>query len=314
MKAKDYWVLLRTAGSEWVVDKAPRMGAALAYFTIFSMAPLLVITVAVAGLVFGPQAAQGQIVGQLQGLVGDEGALVIQDMLKNASQRASGIAATVLGVVALLLGAMGIFGELQDSLNTIWEVQPKSGRGIWGIIQDRLLSFAMVLGTAFLLLVSLVISAGLAAVGSVLGAWGVSIAGQIVTLVASFVVITLIFAMIFRFLPDAHIAWGDVWLGAAITALLFAIGKFLIGLYLGHSAIGSTYGAAGSLAVLLVWLYYSAQIFLFGAELTQVYANHYGSKITPAKNAVPLTEEARGEQGIPHRGSPKSAEMAPSHA
>jgi membrane protein len=308
MKLKDIWELLKTAGAEWLEDKAPRMGAALAYYTIFSLAPLLVITVAVAGMVFGQDAAEGRIVGELQGLVGPEGGKVIQTMLVNASQGNDGIIATIVGVVVLLVGAMGVFGELQDSLNTIWEVQPRPGRGVWGIIHDRLLSFAMVLGVAFLLLVSLVVSAALAALGSLLGEWQASFIGQGVNLVVSFAVITLLFAMIYRFLPDARTAWKDVWLGAALTALLFSIGKFLIGLYLGHSTIGSTYGAAGSLAVLLVWLYYSTQIFLFGAELTQVYANHYGSRIVPALGAIPLTEEARARQGIPHEAAKQSAE------
>jgi membrane protein len=300
MKPHDFWYLLKTAASEWVEDKAPRMGAALAYYTIFSMAPLLVITVAVAGLVFGEKAARGQVAGELTGLVGQQGGEVIQNMLVNASTSSDGVLATVLSVVVLFVGAMGVFGELQDSINTIWEVQPKSGRGVWGIIQDRLLSFVMVMGVAFLLLVSLVVSAALAALGSLLGAWETSTLGMLLNLAVSFAVVTLLFAMIFKFLPDAHIAWRDVWLGAVLTALLFSVGKYLIGLYLGRGSIGSTYGAAGSLAVLLVWLYYSAQIFLFGAELTQVYANHFGSKIIPAANAEPLTEEARQRQGIPH--------------
>jgi membrane protein len=309
MKARDYWDLLKTAGNEWLEDKAPRMGAALAYYTIFSLAPLLLIAVAVAGMVFGQEAAQGRIVGELRGLVGEQGGRVIQAMLNSSSDTGANILATGVGVVVLLVGAMGVFGELQDSLNTIWEVQVKPGRGIWGVVQDRLLSFAMVLGTLFLLLVSLVVSAALAAVGSLLGAWGVSLLGHAVTFLVSFLVITLLLAMIFRYLPDAHIAWKDVWLGAGLTSLLFALGKFLIGLYLGHSTIGSTYGAAGSLAVLLVWLYYSAQIFLFGAELTEVYANRFGSRITPAANAIPLTEEARARQGIPH-GIPQEQRAA----
>jgi membrane protein len=300
MVLKDFWGLVKSAASKWSEDKAPRMGAALAYYTIFSMAPLLVITVAIAGMVFGKDAAEGRMVGELQGLVGPDGGRLIQTMICNASEPSTSIVATVIGVLVLVLGAMGVFGELQDSLNTIWEVQPRPGRGILGMLQDRLLSFVMVMGVAFLLLCSLVISAGLAAVGSLLGQWETSLVGQAINFGVSFVVITLLFAMIYKLLPDAHTAWGDVWLGAALTALLFSVGKMLIGLYLGHSTIGSTYGAAGSLAVLLVWLYYSAQVFLFGAELTQVYANRFGSKIIPAPDAIPLTEEARMRQGILH--------------
>jgi membrane protein len=200
----------------------------------------------------------------------------------------------------LLFGATALFGQLQDALNTVWEVQPKPGRGLWGIIRDRLLSLTMVMGTAFLLLVSLVVSAALAALGSLMGDWQGSVIGHVVNGAVSLVVITLLFAMIFRFLPDARVAWRDVWLGAAITAVLFLIGKFAIGLYLGKASIGSTYGAAGSLAVLLVWIYYSSQIFLYGAEFTKSYADHYGSRIVPTPNAEPVTEEARAEQGIPH--------------
>jgi membrane protein len=292
---KRYWLLLKESASSWLNDKASRIGAALAYYTIFSMAPLLVLVVAIAGLVFGREAAEGRIVEQIRGLVGEQGGQAIQSMIVSASQPSSGVVATIIGVVLLLVGAMGLFGELQDALNTIWGVQPKPGRGIWGVIRDRFLSLTMVLGTAFLLLVSLVVSAALTALGSLFGAWQTSFFGHIVNSIVSLVVITLAFAMIFRFLPDVKIAWRDVWLGAVLTAVLFMVGKFLIGLYLGHSSIGSTYGAAGSLAVLLVWLYYSAQIFLFGAELTKTYANQYGSRIVPAENAQPVTAEARAE-------------------
>jgi membrane protein len=300
MRLKDGWVLLKTAGSEWVDDKATRMAAALAYYTIFSLAPLLVIAVAVAGLVFGPEAAAGKVGEQFGNLAGGDSAKLVQTVLVHANKPATGIIAAVIGVIVLVVGAMGVFGELQDDLNTIWEVQPKPGRGLWGMIHDRLLSFAMVCGVAFLLLVSLVVSASLAALGGLQGEWGTSISGHVINFVVSFVAIALLFAMIFRYLPDAHTAWKDVWLGAAVTALLFAVGKFLIGLYLGQSTIGSAYGAAGSLAVLLVCLYYSSLIFLFGAEVTQVYANRFGSKIVPAPSAEPLTEEARARQGIPH--------------
>lgn len=300
MNAKSLWSLLKDTASEWVEDKAPRLGAALAYYTIFAIAPLLVIVIAVAGFVFGRQAAQGQIQEQIQGVVGEQGAKAIEAMVAGANKPAEGILATVLGVAMLLFGAMGLFGQLQDALNTVWEVEPKPGRGLWELIRDRLLSFTMVLGTAFLLLVSLAVSAALTALGSLMGAFGTSAVGQVVNVVISLVVITALFAMIFKFLPDAKIAWRDVWLGAAVTAVLFTAGKFLLGLYLGHSSVTTSYGPAGSFALLLIWIYYSAQIFLFGAELTKEYADRFGSRIKPAENAVPITEESRAQQGIPH--------------
>jgi membrane protein len=296
---KNLWALLKDAGSEWLEDKAPRLGAALAYYAVFSLAPLLVIVTAIAGLVFGQQAVQGHLSTQIQGLVGPDGAKAVEAMVASANKPASGTLASVLGVVMLLVGAGGLFGELQDALNTIWEVQPKPGRGLLGILRDRFLSFSMVLGTTFLLLISLVVSAALAALGSLFGDWTTSLVGQAVNLAVSFGVITLLFAMIYRYLPDATIAWRDVWFGAAVTAALFSVGKSLIGLYLGATGVASAYGAAGSLAVLLIWLYYSTQIFLFGAELTKAYANRFGGRIVPKANAVPLTDEARAEQGIP---------------
>jgi membrane protein len=296
-----FWGLLRSSATEWLEDKAPRLGAALAYYTIFSLAPLLLIAIAVAGLVFDKKAARGQIVGQIQNMMGRQGAEAIESMLDSASRPEAGYTATGIGIVLLLFGATGLFGQLQDAMNTIWEVQPKPGRGIWGFVKDRFLSFSMVMGTVFLLLVSLVMSAGLAAMGSLMGDWGTSRVGQIVNFVVSFAVISGLFAMIFRFLPDAKVAWRDVWLGSALTALLFTIGKTAIGLYLGHSSVASAYGAAGSLVVLLIWAYYSAQIFLFGAEFIKAYANQYGSRIVPEADAEPVTEEARAEQGIPHR-------------
>jgi membrane protein len=308
MKPRVLWELLQEAGNEWLEDKASRLGAALAYYTIFALAPLLLIVIAVAGFVFGEEAARGELFEQIRGLVGDQGAVAIEAMVANASQKESNTLATIIGVAMLLVGAAGLFGQLQDALNTIWEVQPKPGRGLWDFLRDRFLSFTMVLGCAFLLLVSLVISAVLAALGSLFGDWQASIVGQLINIVISFGVITGMFAMIYRFLPDVELAWADVWLGAAVTALLFTVGKWLIGLYLGHSSVGSAYGAAGSLAVLLVWLYYSAQIFLFGAELTKAYADRHGSRIVPMPNAEPVTEKAREQQGIPH---PPGKELAP---
>lgn len=297
------WGLLREAASEWSEDKAPRLGAALAYYCAFSLAPFLVIVVAIAGLVLGAEAAQGRLTAEIRNMVGEQGGQAVETMLAHANRPAEGGVAAVLGVVMLLFGAAGLFGQLQDALNTVWEVEPKPGRGIWGIIRDRFFSLTMVLGTAFLLLVSLVVSAALSAVTSRLGTWDQTVWGHVLNFVVSLGVVTLLFAMIYRYLPDAKIAWRDVWLGATLTAAFFTLGKFLIGLYLGYSGTASTYGAAGSLAVLLIWLYYSAQIFLFGAELTKVYADRFGSRIVPTENAQPVKEEQREEQGIPHSRS-----------
>jgi membrane protein len=313
MNVKAFAGLIKEAGSEWLEDKAPRLGAALAYYTIFSLAPLLVIVIGVAGLIFGQDIARSQVLNQIQGLIGEQGGEAIRSMVENASKPTAGGVGAVLGIIMLLFGAAGLFGQLQDALNTVWGVQPKPGGGIWGFIRERFLSFTMVLGITFLLLTSLLVSAGLAAFVQLLGNWQAGWLGHAVNEVVSLVVITLLFALLFRFLPDAEIAWKDVWLGAAITALLFEVGKFLIGLYLGHSGVASAYGAAGSLAVLLVWLYYSGQIFLFGAEFTKVYANRFGSRIVPAPNAEPVTPEARAEQGMP-RDRDRRATVPARHA
>jgi membrane protein len=302
VNVKAIWGLLKDTFDEWNEDKASRLAAALAYYTVFSLAPLLIIAITIASLIFDQAAAEGQIVQQIQGLVGKDGAQAIQEMIRNASKPSSGgTIATIIGVATLLFGASGVFGQLQDALNTIWEVAPKPGRGVVGFIRDRFLSFSMVLGTGFLLLVSLVLSTGLAALSSYFGNLlpGFDALWQIVNFVISFGVVTVLFALIYKVLPDAKITWGDVWIGAAITALLFTIGKFLLGVYLGNGAFGSTYGAAGSFVVILAWVYYSAQILFFGAEFTQVYAGKYGSNIKPSKNAVPVTQEARAQQGMP---------------
>lgn len=300
MNAKTIWVLFKETFSEWSEDKASRLAAALAYYTVFSIAPLLIIAIAVAGLVFGQEAARGQLDNQIQGLVGQQSAELIQTMVESASKPTSGIIATVLAIATILFGASGLFGQLQEALNTIWEVEPKPGRGILGIIKDRFLSFTMVLGIGFLLLVSLVLSALLSALDTYLTDLlpGSIYLLQILNFVISFGVITLLFAMIYKILPDVKIAWSDVWIGAAVTSLLFALGKFLIGLYLGRSSAGSAYGAAGSLVILLLWIYYSAQILLFGAEFTQVYAKKYGSWSASSEKAATLTRKTEVEQKI----------------
>jgi membrane protein len=299
MNVKAIWPLVKDTYNQWSEDKAMRLGAALAYFTVFSIAPLMVIAMAVAGWILGEQESQSHIQHELETMIGSDSARAVQEMVKHANQTGSGIIATILGLIVLLFGASGVFGQLQDALNTVWKVQPKPGRGIWGIIQDRFLSFTMVLGVCFLLLVSLIISAILAALATYTASLpGGAILWEIVNDVVSLVVITLLFAMMYKFLPDAKIAWGDVWIGAAVTAVLFTLGKFLIGLYLGTSSVASAYGAVGSLVVLLLWVYYSSLIFLFGAEFTRVYADRYGSHVVPAENAVAVSEEERARQGM----------------
>jgi membrane protein len=244
---------------------------------------------------FGREAAEGQIFDQLQGLLGEASGKAMQDMVQGASAKpGTGLVATLIGVVMLLFGASGVFGQLQTSLNAIWDVEPKPGRGIIGIVQDRILSFGFILVVGFLLLVSLLLTAAIAFVAEWFGGMvpGMKTLAQILNFVLSLALITLLFAMIFKFLPDAKIAWHDVWIGAFITAALFTIGKFVLGLYLGKSDVGSSYGAAGSLIVLLLWVYYSSQILFFGAEFTQVYANRFGSHVAPAENAVSVSKHA----------------------
>jgi membrane protein len=282
MTRQDWWSLLKETGSGWIVDKVPRLAAALAFYTILSAAPLLVVALSIVGMIFGRAAVEGQMVEQMRGLVGEEGAPAIQSMIASASGPGSG-AAMVIGMVMLLLGASGVFAELQDALNTIWKAAPKKGSGWLGMIRDRLFSVAMVFGVAFLLLVTLVISTVLAALTRYAGWEGIGIVGQIVDFLVSVIVVTLMFAMMYKVLPDVKIAWGDVWVGAIVTAFLFTVGKLLIGLYLGHASVGSAYGAAGSLVVFVVWVYYSGQILFLGAEFTKAYANRFGSRNRPAE-------------------------------
>ena len=316
MKAKRFFGLLKETVTEWNEDKVPLWAAALAYYTVFSLAPLLLIAISIAGAFFGEEAARGEIVGQIQGLVGQDGASVIQSMIQNTQKPGSGgTIATVIGVVTLLFGASGVFGQLQDALNTIWEVKPKPGQGVWSFVQSRFLSFAMVLVLGFLLLVSLVLSAVLAAIGNFFGNLlpGYVIVGQAINFVVSFGFITLLFAAIYKFLPDVRVPWKYLWVGAAVTALLFNVGKFLIGLYLGNSGVGSTYGAAGSLVVILLWVFYSAQIILFGAEFTQVYAKYHGVEIEPSKHAVKITNGSTSDKSTSDKPEMRS-QIAPDQA
>ncbi len=273
--------MVKAAVNAWLDDYAPSMGAALSYYTLFSLAPLLLIVIAVAGMVFGRDAAQGAVLTQLSGIMGAEGATAVEGMLKVAREPAKGVLATVVGVVALLIGATAIFAELQSALDRIWRVPaPKHESGIWFLLRTRLLSFGLVLGLGFLLMVSLVVSAALAAMGQWLGSWiqGWDVLLEIVNFAVALFIFTLLFGMIYKIMPRARISWRDVWTGAAVTALLFAAGKILVGLYLGKSALASGFGAAGSLVVLVAWVYYSAQIFLLGAEYTWVFANRHGSR------------------------------------
>jgi membrane protein len=300
---KKFWKLIKQTFTEWSEDKAPRLAAALSYYTIFSIPPLLVIIIAIAGLAFGQDQVRQVLLGQMEDLLGSEASAGIESMLQGAQRSDAGIIASVVGVVVLLLGASGVFGQLQEALNTIWDVKPRPGMGIMGMIRKRFFSFTMVLGVGFLLLVSLVVTALLGVLGDALLGFfpGFEQIVQIFNFVVSFLVITLLFALTFKFVPDAEVAWKDVWLGAAATSLLFSIGKMAIGLYLGNSDFGTTFGAAASVIIILLWVYYSAQILFVGAEFTQVYANLYGSKIVPDKDAVRLTEEERAQQGIPTR-------------
>jgi membrane protein len=284
------------------------MAAALAYYTVFALAPILIISIAVAGLVLGQEAAEGRIVGQISGLIGSTSAAAVEAMIAAARKPSSGILATIIGLATLLFGATGVFGELQDSLDTMWGVKPKPGRGFFRMLKTRFISFTMVLGIGFLLLVSLVVSAAISALGAWLG--GLlplpELLMQAINLTVSVAVVTLLFAMIFRVLPDVDIAWRDVWAGALFTAVLFALGKLGIGLYLGKSSVGSSYGAAGALVVILVWVYYSAQILFFGAELTRAWAYQHGSRIAPAEDAMPI-------EGVPAGNSRQDSAPASVH-
>ena len=290
---KATYVLFKKACLAWADDDAPSMGAALAFYTVFSLAPVLIVAISVAGLAFGQKAAEGELSRQLQGLLGDAGARVVQAILQSANRPALGIIASAIGIGTLLVGASGAFVELQDALNKIWKVQRQCGSAWLRAIRERFLSFGLVLGLGFLLLVSLVVSAALGAVGNFnapLFPWPAFML-ESVNFFFSLGVIALLLAMIFRYLPDADVGWSDVWIGAAVASVLLTTGKALIGLYLARSTVASAYGAASSLIIILTWVYYSAQIVLFGAELTQVYAHQGGSR----------AEGSSVHYGDPHR-------------
>jgi membrane protein len=308
MQLNDIWATVKETVKDWLDDNASRLTAALAYYSLLSLAPLLVIAISVAGWVFGPEAARGKVAAELGAVVGGGAAEGIQTVVASARSPASGALSTIVGIVTLFVGASGVFGELKSSLNTVWEVAPKPGAGIWGEVKARFLSFTMVLGVAFLLLVSLIVSSVLSAVGARLSQSlpGGETLWQVLNQLISLAVITSLFSLIFKYLPDAEVRWKDVWLGAGVTALLFTLGKFLLGLYLARAAVGSAYGAAGSIIALVVWVYYAAQIFLLGAEFTQVQARRHGHRIRPSEGAT--AAPAASERAEPRRaGEPQRA-------
>jgi membrane protein len=288
---KSAWPILKQTFSEWNTDNAPRLGAALSYYTVFALAPVLILVIAVAGAFLGRDAAQGKIVAQLSGLMGAESAKFVQEAIAKSSRSSNGLMASIIGLITLMVGASGVMIELQDALNTVWKVLPKPGSGMSGVkrlLRVRLLSLALVVSLGFMLLVSLVMSAALEG----LVHWMRGFVGQWVTLGyvinygVSIGVIALFFALLFKVLPDAKVHWKDVWIGSLLTSVLFHAGKYAIALYIGRASVASSFGAAGSLAVLLVWIYYSAQIVLLGAEFTRAYANRVGGKVVPADNAI----------------------------
>ena len=297
------WSLARETYEKWSADGAPRMAAALAYYTTLSLAPLLLVVIAVAGIAFGDEAVRGELVGQIRGIIGEDSAQAVEEILANARRPASGLIASAVGLVMLLFAASGAVGELENALNAIWKAAPAPS-SIRTFLSKRVASVAMLLGSGFLLLVSLSVSALLAATSRYLNGLvpGNDAIWMVVEIVVSLAVNTALFAMLFKFLPDVPVRWSDVWLGAAVTAVLFNLGKVLIGLYLGRSSLGSAYGAAGSLVVLLVWIYYAAQILLFGAELTYVHASWRDSPSTRGNEPNPAAPvAAERERGGPER-------------
>ena len=292
MNFKHIFDMCKKAVTAWVDDFAPSMGAAISYYTVFSLAPLLVIVIAVAGAVFGRDAVQGQIVVQLSGLIGQDGATAVQGLIKSASDPRKGLIASIISFVVLVIGATTVFAELQSALDRIWHVPEKAKpSGIWGVLRARFLSFGLVLGLAFMMMASLVVSAAVAAFGSwtsgLAPGWEVILQG--INISVSLTITTLLFAMIYKLMPSVKIAWRDVWVGAAVTAVLFEVGKLLIGLYIGKSGVTESFAAAGSLVVLLAWVYYAAQIFLLGAEFTKVYATEHAGE--PAGSAAAIGEK-----------------------
>ncbi|HWN17594.1 MAG TPA: YihY/virulence factor BrkB family protein [Gemmatimonadales bacterium] len=289
MTLRGLWAVLKRAVAGWWNDNVPHLGAALSYYTLFSLAPILVVAMAIAGLVFGAEAVRGEIVGQIDELVGHDGAVAVQAMLEGAAKPSSSVPATIIGIITFFLGATGAFLELQTALNAIWRVKPKASSSfLQSLVIDRLISFGLVVGVGFLMLTSLLVSAGLAALHTYMGETfpGGAVLWEAVNVIVSLGVISILFATVFKVLPDVELAWSDVWVGGLVTAGLFTVGKLLIGLYLGTSALASSYGAAGSVIVLLVWVYYSAQIVLLGAEFTREYVKEFGRRPPPSEFAT----------------------------
>lgn len=304
--AKESFDMIKTAGKDFMADNAPRLGAALSYYTIFSLSPLLLLVIGIASLWFDDNQARQTIFSQAEGIMGEKGAAALQEMLVNPEKKDSGIIATVIASVTLIFGATGAFAQLQTALNQIWEVKVKPGGGIKGFIKTRLLSFTMILVIGFLLLVSLVVSAAVTALSSYIGRYfpGQEVIAQILTFALSFAVVTVLFAMIFKLLPDAQIPWREVWFGAVVTAILFTIGKSALGIYLGRPGVTSSFGMAGSLVLILLWVYYSSQILFFGAEITQVHAYRHGTQIVPKPHAEWLNDCDRPGGTKPKTASP----------
>lgn len=297
MTTKTVWLLTKKTIQEWQKDKALRLGASLSYYTVFSLAPLLIIVIAIASLVFGSDVARERIMEQMQSLLGQQGASAIGDILAHQRQNPThGVIATVIGIVTLLLGASGVVGELQESLNTIWGAPIPKG-GLMTMIRQRLLSFAMILGIGFLLLVSLILSAALTGLSSF---YGTAAIFEVLNFIVSIGVVTVLFAAMFKFLPDAEIRWRDVWVGALVTSILFTIGKTLTGLYLSKSAVASGFGAAGSLVIILVWVYYNSQILFAGAEFTEVYSKYLREE-EERKAQMGITTDEQEERVIEER-------------
>lgn len=297
-KRSNYLTIVKQAWADWSEDRATRLAAALAFYTMLSLAPLLVLAVKAVGVIFSEDAAKAQVRNYLTDLMGLKAGQTVTDMMGPFSKPGSGLLATTISVIVLLMSASGVFGELQDSLNTIWEVKPKPNRGILDIIRERFFSMALVLGVCFLLLVSLMVTTALAGLNSHLAGYTPLVFWHIFNFTVSMVIITGLFAVIFKYLPDAEIRWRDVWEGALTTGILFSIGKLLLGWYLGRASTTSAYAAAGSVVSVLLWVYYSAQILFFGAEMTQACAK-LSRVVQPAENAVAVTEEERAQQGIP---------------
>ena len=304
-----WWPLLVQAYNAWSEDRVLRFSAALAYYAIFSMAPLVIIAVSAAGLFFGEQAARGEIFQQIERLIGPKAAIEIQAIIQASSDKPKSALATLIGLGTLIIGASGVFAQLKDALNAIWGVRLKKNAGITSMIKDYVLSFSIVLAIGFLLIISLLFSAALQAMTTYMK--GImplpSFAAPLAEL-TSFALLTVLFALIYKVLPDVEIGWRDVWTGAVFTSIFFAIGKFLIGLYLGTSSVASSFGAAGALILILTWVYYSTTIFLFGAEFTKVYAREYGCGIHPSHNAEMITAAARSEQGLGKHPARRSSE------